>query len=93
MRVKLISMTLIALLSFAAYVFAEEGHGQHGYEGPMMWQIKEEASSAVEVGNKICPISGEKVSMTGVPVQYEYKGRIYNFYSTECVETFKKRAR
>lgn len=36
------------------------------------------SSRAVAVGNKICPVSGEKVGEMGDIVKYEYNGRIYN---------------
>lgn len=43
------------------------------------------------VGNKICPVSGEKVGQQGMaPVTYEYEGKIYNFCCPGCLEEFKK---
>ena len=45
----------------------------------------------VEVGNKICPVSGEKVGQGGMePARYEYEGKIYNFCCSACVDEFKK---
>ena len=44
---------------------------------------------AIEVGNRVCPVSGLKIPV-GKEVQYEYEGRIYNFFSTSGVEEFKK---
>lgn len=99
MRVKFISMALIVLLSSAAYIFAEEGHGHHerkgsmtGHEekGSMMGHVEEEASFAMEVGNEICPVSGEKVGTMGPVVQYEYEGKIYNVCCKMCAKDFKK---
>jgi heme/copper-type cytochrome/quinol oxidase subunit 2 len=52
--------------------------------------ITSETSKAVEVGNKICPVSGEEIGEMGSAVQYEYKGKIYNFCCTGCIEEFKK---
>lgn len=44
-----------------------------------------------EVGNKICPVSGEKLGQDGMePVSYEYEGKIYNFCCASCIEEFKK---
>lgn len=43
-----------------------------------------------EVGNKICPISGEEVGGMGEVVQYEYKGKIYNLCCPMCEKDFKK---
>jgi YHS domain-containing protein len=43
------------------------------------------------VGNKICPVTGEKVGEGGMAgATYEYKGKIYNFCCSGCVEEFKK---
>jgi len=48
-----------------------------------------EVSAPQNVGNKICPVSGERVdSMT--PVTYEYEGKIYNFCCPMCIDQFKK---
>ena len=54
-------------------------------------------SKAVEVGNKICPVSGDKVpdlgekgTMGDNPVKMEYKGKIYNLCCPMCVKDFKK---
>lgn len=46
-----------------------------------------EKGSTVNVGNKICPVSGDAVDgMT----TYEYKGKVYNFCCPECIDEFKK---
>lgn len=47
----------------------------------------EEESQAV--GNKICPVSGQKIDEK-TKVTYNYKGKTYNFCCTSCVEEFKK---
>lgn len=43
----------------------------------------------VEVGNKICPISGEKIDEK-TKATYEYEGKIYNFCCAMCIDSFKK---
>ena len=55
------------------------------------------SKDAVEVGNKICPISGDKVpapgekgTMGAEPVKVEYKGKIYNLCCPMCIKDFKK---
>ncbi|RJP29840.1 MAG: YHS domain-containing protein [Candidatus Omnitrophota bacterium] len=48
-----------------------------------------EQSKAENVGNKICPVSGEKI-IEEFKATYEYKGKIYNFCCASCVEEFKK---
>ena len=60
--------------------------------------VKEGVSTkAVEVGNKICPVSGDKIPAPGEkgtmgdnPVKIEYKGKIYNLCCPMCVKDFKK---
>lgn len=49
----------------------------------------EQMKNAEVVGNKICPVSGEKIGEK-VKETYEYKGKIYNFCCPMCVEGFKK---
>lgn len=46
---------------------------------------------SVNGGNKICPVSKEKVGQGGMePVTYEYEGKIYNFCCEMCIDEFKK---
>ncbi|GEM_PF-2256234 len=89
-------------------VFANDGHDHDGAgEGAKMMDdptmmghdamveqdmAKKEVVKAVEVGNKICPVSGEKIepSKMGDPVTYEYNGKIYNLCCGMCVKDFKK---
>jgi YHS domain-containing protein len=59
-------------------------------------QTNQEATKAVEVGNKICPVSGEKIPAPGEKgemgeaVKYEYNGKIYNLCCPMCMKDFKK---
>lgn len=48
-----------------------------------------DVSRAVDVGNKICPVSGEKID-ENLKATYEYEGKIYNFCCAMCVDAFKK---
>lgn len=50
-------------------------------------QNTEEKVQAVDVGNKICPVSGEKIDEK---ITYEYQGKIYHFCCLQCIEDFKK---
>ena len=55
--------------------------------------IKEQAQAngLVEVGNKICPVTGEKVGMDGEEiVKQEYNGKIYNLCCKMCFKDFNK---
>ncbi|MEI6438446.1 MAG: YHS domain-containing protein [Candidatus Omnitrophota bacterium] len=60
--------------------------------GPVMAQADEAqmAVKAVNVGNKLCPVSGEKVSADSgmAPVTYEYKGKVYNLCCGGCIAKF-----
>ena len=46
-------------------------------------------SDAVNVGNKICPVTGEKIDEK-TKVTYEYQGKIYNFCCAACPPEFQK---
>ncbi|HLD82427.1 MAG TPA: YHS domain-containing protein [Candidatus Omnitrophota bacterium] len=48
-----------------------------------------ETPKPVEAGNKICPVSGEKIDEKSKET-YEYKGKIYNFCCPACIDEFKK---
>lgn len=45
-------------------------------------------SEAVNIGNKICPVSGEKINQDS-KATYEYEGKIYNFCCAACIDEFK----
>ncbi len=47
------------------------------------------AVEVVDVGNKICPISGEKVGEMGEIVKHEYNGKSYNLCCSMCLRDFK----
>jgi len=52
-------------------------------------QVEAVPQKAVNVGNKICPVTGEKIDEKA-RVTYEYKGKIYNFCCAMCIDEFKK---
>ena len=47
------------------------------------------AKNAVDVGNTICPVTGEKIDEK-TKETYVYEGKIYNFCCPMCVPKFKK---
>jgi YHS domain-containing protein len=49
-----------------------------------------DTTQAVEVGNKICPVSGEKVGEMGDIFKTEYNGKIYNLCCAMCAKDFQK---
>ncbi len=46
--------------------------------------------AAVEVGNKLCPVSGQAVGEMGPIVKHEYNGKIYNLCCKMCAKDFDK---
>ncbi len=99
MKSKLIILSMVVLMSGTPYVFAGEGHehgaaqgSMTGHEGMPGHKMGEEAAKAVEVGNKICPVSGNPAGdgTMGEAVKYEYNGKIYNLCCKMCVKDFKK---
>ncbi len=73
MKIKL--MMLGILIAIAGISYAEEA--------PAV-----EAAQPVEVGNKICPISGEEVGKMGEGAKVEYKGKIYTLCCGMCEKEF-----
>jgi len=47
------------------------------------------ATHLQNVGNKICPVSGEKIEEK-IKATYEYNGKVYNFCCASCIEEFKE---
>lgn len=47
------------------------------------------AERVVDAGNKICPVSGEKIAPEG-DVTYEYRGKMYHFCCAACIPEFKR---
>ena len=80
---KLALFTLI-LLSISGAAYAKDSDTKTGQAS-----IVEQVNQAEEVGNKICPVSGEKIDER-TKETYEYKGKIYSFCCPDCVEEFKK---
>ncbi|MDD5477685.1 MAG: YHS domain-containing protein [Candidatus Omnitrophica bacterium] len=72
---------------------AQTSSSEHNHETMAKQEVSAQdlPQEAVNVGNKICPVSGEKVSQGGMQsATYEYKGKIYNFCCAACIEDFKK---
>lgn len=93
----LILIAAITLLPTAP-LWAIEGMNHDEHMEAMVNAQKDDApvSQAVEVGNKICPVSGDKVpvpgqkSAMGEVVKYEYKGKAYNLCCKMCIKDFQK---
>jgi YHS domain-containing protein len=65
---------------------AEEHMGANP-EVAMEEPVVADAPAAVNVGNKICPISGDAI-VEETKVTVEYEGKIYNLCCPACVDTF-----
>lgn len=67
-------------------------HSSRGQKQEMAEGTAQKAEQkAVNAGNKICPVSGDKIgSGTMKAVTYEYQGKIYNFCCPMCIDEFKK---
>lgn len=46
--------------------------------------------SPIDVGNKICPVSGNPIGAMGPGVVHEYNGKIYHFCCPGCPKLFDK---
>ncbi len=106
MKSKLIVLSLAVILSlvYSRYVLAYEGDEHKMSDGTVMdndampqGPTDSQAAKAVEAGNKICPVSGDKIPAPGEegtmgdePVKYEYNGKIYNLCCKMCIKDFKK---
>ncbi len=89
---KTIVLTMGVVLLGAGAVLAKE---QPEVQVPPV--VAEETAQLVNIGNKICPVSGdavpvpgEKGEMSDEPVKIEHNGKIYNLCCEMCVKDFKK---
>lgn len=76
---------VVVIFGAGSLSFAQHDHPQD--------QVKTEGAGAsieaVNVGNKICPVSGEKINEQFKAV-YEYQGKVYNFCCAGCIGKFKE---
>ena len=93
MNTKSLILTLAIIALPVSFVFAQEVQTLKA-----MVVAEGTLSKSIEVGNKTCPVSGDKVPAPGEkstmgddkPVKIEYKGKIYNLCCPMCVKDFKK---
>ena len=96
MKTKTVVMGMVLLLC-SGFVFASEEHDHDEHEGLVMEyedsmreHREENGSIVINVGNKICPVSGESIEGMGELVPVEYNGKIYNLCCKMCAKSFKK---
>ena len=75
MKSKLIVLSVVVLVFCVSQVFAEGGHDHGSHDDVVNEEII--SSEAVNIGNKICPISGEVIADVddGKGDQVEHEGR------------------
>lgn len=56
---------------------------------PVDTKTSVDVSKPQDVGNTICPVTGEKID-ENTKATYEYEGKIYNFCCAMCIPGFKK---
>ena len=83
-------------LSKLSFAMMSADHGSHeqmaqaGLDEQAAGVTGQTASKeAANVGNKICPVTGEKIDEK-TKATYEYQGKIYNLCCPMCIDTFKK---
>ncbi len=86
---KKIGMAVIvvcALLVVAGVVMAQEAANTE--TAPAAVSVTEVTpAAAISVGNKVCPVTGEKVAELGKDT-VEYEGKVYNMCCPMCKEQF-----
>jgi len=106
MNSKLIFFCMVVLIFSVSQVFAhggedhdeskesmiEEKGSMLEHKGSMVDEMEEHHSELPNVGNAICPVSGEFISDVGdgKGVQIEHEGKIYNVCCKFCAKDFKK---
>ena len=88
-KMKIILIAMVAIFGVNGVSFAMSGcdMGSKSEFGQTSAQDAGKGSSATNVGNKACPISGDAVDGN---TTYEYKGKTYNFCCPMCIPEFKK---
>ena len=86
--------SLFIVLIYAVVIFGVGGLSFAQAEYPADEQVAETnvavavSGEVVNVGNKICPVSGEKIDEK-LKVTYEYQDKVYNFCCAGCISSFK----
>ena len=80
--------TILAAVVFVLGLQAARAETGHKHEGTAAVQ-QSTVKQAVNAGNEICPVSGEKIDEK-MKATYEYEGKVYSFCCAMCIEEFKK---
>jgi YHS domain-containing protein len=86
-KIFIILSAIIFVSVITEFSFAMMCHGKDNqHSGP---EAVAQATPKVDMKNKICPVSGEKIDEK-LKAVYEYEGKIYNFCCQMCIDEFKK---
>lgn len=77
-------LVAVALFAVAGFVVAHEEEATTE-TAPAVETVA--PAAAVNVGNKVCPVTGEKISEIG-KYTVEYEGKVYNLCCPACKEMF-----
>ena len=89
---KIVLIAVVVTLGLSGISFAMSCCGDAGSKsdsGQAFAQEVEKGSKAIDVGNKICPVTGETIQ-ADTKATYEYNGKIYNFCCPMCIPKFKQ---
>src|SRR3989338_1601270 len=91
MKFNSIVLAAILGLTVTGVAYSDEGSHQGRTMDSMVMeeQMAAQPASSVEVGNKICPVSGDKIA-EGKEVKIEYKSKVYNLCCPMCKKDFLK---
>ncbi len=80
----LLLLAVMLMFGTNGIIYAMMCHSDSGHSGHTP-----AAENSVNIGNKICSVSGEKI-LEKAKATYEYKGKVYNFCCASCIDDFKK---
>ncbi|MBI5874043.1 MAG: YHS domain-containing protein [Candidatus Omnitrophica bacterium] len=88
-KLGLVLVVLVALFAVTGFVLAQEAAKTEA-AAPVMEATAsavEAPAAAVSVGNKVCPVTGEKIAELGKDT-VEYQGKVYNMCCPMCKDKF-----
>ncbi len=89
MKIMLVAVVVIFGVSGVSFAMSGCGMGSKNDSGQASAQDAGKGSKAIDVGNKVCPVTGETIQ-EDTKATYAYKGKNYNFCCPMCIPEFKK---
>ncbi len=101
MKKTVLWIAVLAMFSYGGmFSYGEDGHDHKGHDHAKATEHQEPAITVpdvaeklvkvMNVGNTLCPVTGNNVKEMGGPVSYEYNGKLYNLCCEGCSKDFKK---